>query len=511
MKHTHKPFHSQNYVFTKWTGAIVSFLLIHSISCTAPKDPPPVTDVKLPVYKYIPVKYPATRKDHTIVDDYHGTLVKDPYRWLENVGEHETIAWIDSQNTLTQEYFSQLPHKEDLVLKLKALLSHERRSSPFLRGGAYYAFENNGLQNQSILYRLSSKLKREKLILDPNLLSENGTASLGKYAFNEPGSLLAYEISAAGSDWKTIKVLDLVKGKSLADELKGIKFSNIAWREDGFFYSRYDLPKSAGSSTEKHEFQQVYYHRIGTDQIEDELIFADRQHPQRGFTAYTSSDERYLIISFWESSNGNGIFWKDLEMPRGKFLPLVKETANKFQFIYGDAEYMYFLTDHMAPNYRLLRINPEKPDRQYWEEVIPEKEAVLQSVHRSGNYFLAHYIQLVQSRLSVYSLDGKLQRKVKLDGIGSIRDIKASKKKDMVYFKFDSFLGPAAIHSLNVASLDVRQIWKPKVAFNSSDYITKQIAYTSKDGTKIPMYINYKKGIASRWVSSYLTLWVWWI
>jgi prolyl oligopeptidase len=442
------------------------------------------------------ISYPEVFQDSSIVDDYHGTKIADPYRWLEDDDSEETKAWVDAQNEVTFGHLSEIPYREALQNRLKELWDYERYSVPFRKGGHYYFFKNDGLQNQSVMYEQESLEGEASVVLDPNKFSEDGTSSLAGYSFSENGRYLAYQVSEGGSDWRTAYVKDLQTGEVLSDKLEWLKFTGTPWHEDGFFYSRYPEPDEEGEALSgKNEFQQVYYHKLGTPQEDDQLIFADRSNPKRGFSTQVTEDERFLIMYIWESTSGNALFFKDLKLANGDFYPLVETVDHDFSVIDNLGDRLLVLTNYKATNQRLLAIDTQNPEESNWKEVIPETDDVLESVTIAGGKLIAQYLHDAYSQAKVFDLEGKYLADIPLPGIGSVGSFSGKKEDETAFFSFTSFTTPSTIYQLDMESLEAKVFRSPTLDFDGSKYITKQVWFESKDGTRVPMFITHKKGL----------------
>jgi len=317
----------------------------------------------------IPVDYPIVKKDN-VVENYHGTKISDPYRWLEDDHSEETGDWVKAQNQVTFSYLDQIPYRDAIKTRLEELWNYERFSTPFKEGDKFYFFKNDGLQNQSVMYTQETLDSEATLILDPNKFSDDGTTSLGGLAFNKKGNLLAYQVSEGGSDWRKVYVKDLENNKMLTDELDWLKFSGISWFGDGFYYSRYPEPKEDDKLSGANQFHQVYFHKLGTPQSEDQLIYADRTNPKRNMYVNTTDDERFLVMSVVESTSGNALYFKDLSKSDDEFTPLWESYENDFRVIDNDGSKLLVLTNYQAPNNKLIAIDTENPGEKNWEEII---------------------------------------------------------------------------------------------------------------------------------------------
>ncbi|MEM9916764.1 MAG: prolyl oligopeptidase family serine peptidase [Bacteroidota bacterium] len=441
------------------------------------------------------MNYPETFRDTSVVDDYFGKKISDPYRWLEDDNSSQTKKWVQAENQATDAYLSQIPFRQQLTKRLEQLWNYERFSTPFEEGDRYYYFKNDGLQNQSVLYAQNTLDGPAEEILNPNLFSEDGTSSMGQLAFSRSGRYLAYEISEGGSDWRSIRVRDLQEGKTLADQVDWVKFSGIAWHKDGFFYSRYPEPQEGDELSGKSEFQQVYYHKLGDPQSKDKLIFADRSNPYRGFVASTTEDERFLVLTIWESTSGNALYFRDLDKSENEFIPVIENFHSDFQLIDSEGDNLLILTNYKAPNKRLVSINANKPEENFWENILPESEDVLRSVRILGGKIVATYIHNASSTVRISDMSGKLIRELELPGIGTVGNISGKKEKKSAFYSFSSFTTPSTIYSLDLETFQSKVFKTPAIDFKSEDYVTKQIWYKSYDGTKVPMFVTHKKGL----------------
>lgn len=465
---------------------------VWAAACGTPTPTNPVMD-----FKQIPVTYPATLKDTTVRDNYYGTLIADPYRWLEDDQSAETKEWGTRQNIVTNGYLSQIPFRDKVKARLEKIFDYEKFSPPFKEGGKYYFSKNDGLQNQSVLYVQESLDAEAKVVLDPNKFSADGTTSLGELDFSKDGRYLAYSTSVGGSDWRSIVVKDLQTGEMLQDQIKWVKFSGIAWQGNGFYYTRFPEPKKGDELKAANKFGAVYYHQLGTPQSSDKLIYSDKTHPDRSFGGSTTDDERFLCISGWESTSGNALFVKDFSKPNGPLVTLVSTYEKDFSVVDNIGDQLLVLTNHGAPNQRLLLIDPEKPAEQDWETLVAEDSAdVLQSTAICGGKIVCTYLHNASSSLRVFDLTGKLIQEVKLPEIGTVGALSGKPSENQAFFAFSSFLRPNTIYSLDMNSLEIKVFKAPKLDFNPDLYTTEQVWYQSKDGTQVPMFITRKKNIA---------------
>lgn len=439
------------------------------------------------------MNYPTTKKGD-VVDNYFGTPVSDPYRWLEDDKSAETAEWVKKQNEFTFAYLSQIPYRNTIKEKLQKLWNYERIGAPFTEGEYTYYYKNDGLQNQSVLYR-KDKQGKEEIFLNPNTFAADGTTSLATIAFTEDGSLVAYLISEGGSDWRKAIVLNTKTKQQVGDTLVDVKFSGVAWKgNEGFFYSSYDKPKGSELSA-KTDQHKLYYHKLGTPQKEDVLIFGgSAAEKYRYVTGTTSEDGRYLFISAANATSGNKLFLKDLTHLKNPLVTITNDLESDIHFLTVRDKYIYFETNRNAPNGKLVKATVDKPQPEHWQEVIPETENVL-SVSTAGNYIFATYMVDALSQVKQYDYNGKLIRQITLPALGTASGFYAKKGETHTYYTFTNYAYPPQIYKLDLATGTAELYWKPNIAFNSDDYQTKQVFYQSKDGTKVPMIITYKKGL----------------
>ena len=439
------------------------------------------------------MNYPQTRMDNT-VDTYFGTQVSDPYRWLEDDRSAETAQWVKSQNDFTFGYLSKIPYRQAIKEKLEKLWNYEKLSAPFTEGDYTYYYKNDGLQNQSVLYR-KDKGGKEEIFLNPNTFSKDGTTSLGDVAFSEDGSLVAYLISEGGSDWRKGIVLDAKTKKRIGDTLVDIKFSSVAWKgNEGFFYSSYDKPKGSELSA-KTDQHKLYYHKLGTSQKSDKLIFGGTPAEKYRYVSGTvSNDGKYLFISVANATSGNKLFVKDLSNPKSSLVTIINNFDGDTGFVNNQGTTLFLETNLNAPNGRLVKVDFKNPQPEHWQDVIPETKNVL-SITTAGKYLFAKYMVDALSQVKQYDYEGKLIREVKLPSIGSAGGFYAKKDETHTYFSFTNYAYPTQIYKMDLATGATELYWKPAIAFDATHYESKQVFYTSKDGTKIPMMITYKKGI----------------
>ncbi len=442
----------------------------------------------------IALNYLETKKVDTI-DTYFGTEVKDPYRWLEDDRSEETEQWVTAQNKTTFGYLDNIPFRKDLKKRLTDLWNYEKVGPPFKEGDYTYFYKNDGLQNQYVLYRFKNVGDDPEIFLDPNTFSEDGTTSLGNVSFSKNGKLVAYSISEGGSDWRKVIVKNAETKEIIEDTLVDIKFSGMSWKgNEGFYYSSYDKPEGSELSA-KTDQHKVYYHKLETPQTDDILVFggtAEEKHRYIG--GNVTEDDRYLIISASTSTSGNKLFIKDLTKPNSKLITILDHTDSDTYIIENVGSKLYLVTNLNAPNQKIVTVDAANPAPENWKDFIPETDYVL-SPGTGGRYFFAEYMVDAVSKVLQYDYDGKLIGEVKLPGVGSANGFGTKKEEKELYYSFTNYKTPSSIYKYNIAEGTSELYKKPKIDFNSDNYESKQVFYTSKDGTKIPMIITHKKGI----------------
>lgn len=443
------------------------------------------------------LSYPITHKVDQI-DEYHGVQVPDPYRWLEDPDSDATKAWVEAENAVTFEYLNQIPLREKIKQRLTQLWDYEKYGIPFKKGNRYFYFKNDGLQNQSVLYTLTSLEGEAKVLLDPNKLSEDGTIALSGAAISEDGNLIAYGLSTSGSDWQEWKVRDVETGEDLVDDLNWIKFSGASWTNDGkgFFYSGYDEPHDATKLEDVNYFQKLFYHRLGMPQSEDILIYHRPDQKEWGFNAGVTEDGRYLIISVWRGTDPkNMVFYKDLTNPDAEVVELINEFEASYSFIDNDASIFWFRTDLDAPRGRVIAIDINNAAREHWQEILPQADEVMEGISVVNNQFVAGYLKDAHSQIKMFDIKGNFVREVALPGLGSAGGFDGKRDDTETFYSFTGFTTPTTIYRYDMVSGESSIFRQPKVDFNPDDYEIKQVFYRSKDGTQIPMFITHKKGM----------------
>jgi len=445
------------------------------------------------------LQYPPTRR-LDLVETLHGVQVADPYRWLEeDVRQSKEVAdWVASQNKLTSQYLAAIPQREKIRKRLTELWDFAQYSSPFKEGGRYFYFKNDGLQNQSVLYVMDSLEGEPRVLIDPNTWSKDGTIALSGVVPSEDGKYLAYGVAEAGSDWTTWRVLDIASGKPIADELKWTKFTRPAWTKDskGFFYSRYEEPKKGAEFQVLNLNNKLCYHRIGTPQSDDVLVYYRPDHPEWMYDATVSDDGRWLVITTGRGTDEKyRVTVKDLAEPFAMPVELIDNFDHEFTFVGNDGAVLYFQTDVDAPRRRVIGIDLARPQRAAWKEVIPQAEETLQAVNVIGNHFVAEYLKDVKPQVKIFAMDGRFVREVQFPGIGSAAGFGGRRTDTETFYSFSSFATPPSIYRYDMMTGESRLIRRSEVKFNPDDYEVKQVFYQSKDGARVPMFISHKKGL----------------
>ena len=437
--------------------------------------------------------YPITKKDNT-VDTYFGVKVADPYRWLENDTTKETAAWVKAQNKVTSSYLEKIPFRNKLKERLTNLTNYEKIGAPFKKNGKYYFYKNDGLQNQSVLYVQNTLDSEPEVFLDPNKLSEDGTVALTGISFSKDGKYFAYTISRSGSDWREVYVMDIATRKLLDDHIQWAKFSGAAWQGDGFYYSAYDAPVAGKEFSNVNENHKIYYHKIGEPQSKDVLVYQNPKYPKRFYTASVSEDQQALFIYESGEGRGNALYMKNLTKADAP----IEQLASDFNYEYSPIEVIgnkiFFSTNFGAPKSRVMVADINSPKLENWKVLVPESTSVLSGAEVIGGKLVLTYDKDASNHAFVYNTDGKLLHEVKLPSLGSVGFSGDKDEKD-AFFIFTSFTFPGAVYKYNVDTNESSLYRAPKVNFNPEDFVTEQVFYPSKDGTKIPMFLTYKKGL----------------
>ncbi len=445
------------------------------------------------------LSYPVTKRiDH--VDNYHGTTVADPYRWLEEDNSPERAAWVEAQNKVTFGYLERIPFRGQLAARLEKLFNYPKYSAPARRGEYFFFTKNDGLQNQSVWYVQKGLDGPPEVLIDPNKFSADGTSRLGTFSLSKEGKKAVYGISKGGSDWQEYFVLDISAKKTQSDKLEWVKVSSVAWAGDGFHYSRYPAPEKGKELTSKNENHQVFFHKLGTEQSADELVYEDKANAERFHVVETTDDERFAILTISDrgkGTKGNSLFFRDVAKGVKSFTPIVPEIGdNSYGVIDNVGDKFLIETDHNAPNGRIFLFDPKNPDEKNWKEVIPEKAEPLQSSGTAGGKLFVSYLKDVTTRAYVYSFDGKLENEIKLPGLGAAGGFGGRPDDKFIFYTFTSFNFPPTIYKYDIATKKSTLFRQPEIpGFQATDYETKQVFYNSKDGTRVPMFLVYKKGL----------------
>ncbi len=440
--------------------------------------------------------YPPARKG-VQVDDYHGVKVADPYRWLEDLDSQETRNWVEAENRLTASFLSEIPARAKIRERLTKLWNYERFGVPFREGKNYFYTRNSGLQNQGVLYTVTALDGQPTLLLDPNTLSTDGTVALSGTAVSNDGKLLAYSLSASGSDWQEWKVRDVSTGKDLSDNLKWVKFSGASWTADnlGFFYSRYDQPQG-DSLKGTNYFQKLYYHKLGTPQSEDALIYQRPDQKDWLFGGNVTEDGRYLIISVFQGTdNKNRVYYKDLQAKDAPVVKLLDDFDAAYNFLGNEGTVFWFQTDLKASRGKIIAIDISKPDRGNWQVLVPEAAEALQGVNVVNHMFVANYLKDAHTQVKIFNTNGKFVREVTFPGLGTAGGFGGHANDKETFYSYTGFTAPTTIYRYDMVTGKSSIFRQPRADFNQEDYETKQVFYPSKDGTKVPMFITYKKGL----------------
>jgi len=439
--------------------------------------------------------YPET-KTVEVEDEYFGTVVKDPYRWLEDDNSAETAEWVKQQNELTFGYLATIPYREKMKERLTKIWDYPKVSAPSKKGDKYFLYKNDGLQNQSVLFYKNSLGGDEIELLDPNTLASDGTVSLSAVSVSDDGKYLGYAISRAGSDWQEIYIREIESGKDLDDHLSWVKFSGISWYENGFYYTRYPEPAEGEELSGVNTNAKIYYHELGTDQEEDLLIYEDTENPEVGFYAGVTESKKYLIISATVSTSGNALYYKDLSKPNSKVVKLITDFDDDFSVIDEIDDVLYVYTNYNAPKYKIITINLKNPSKAAWKDFIAEEEGVLQNVSFIGGRFIANYMMDAHSVVKVFDEEGEYLHDLDNSSIGTISGFSGEREDSFTFYTFTSFTDPATIYKYDIENNKSEVYEKSKIDIKTDDYVTKQIFYRSADGTKIPMFIIHREGIA---------------
>lgn len=436
--------------------------------------------------------YPQTQKVDSS-HNYFGIQVPDPYKWLENDRSEQTKDWVRAENEVSSDYFKQVKSRIPIRERLEKVWNYEKYSAPFKEGGFTYYYKNNGLQNQSVLFRQKNN-EAPEVFLDPNTFSKDGTTSLAGISFTKDGSLAAYQISEGGSDWRKVILIRTSDGTRLGDTLKDVKFSNIAWKgNEGFYYSSYDKPKEGSQLSGMTQYHELYFHKLDTHQSEDMLIFGGEQNPRRYIDGYLTEDERFLLIQGANTTTGNDLFIQDLSKPGSPMVHMITDFGSISSVVANEGNRLFIYTNYKAPKYRLVTVNASNPFPNEWKDFIPETENVL-SISTGGGKFFAEYLKDATSYILQYSKDGKMEHSIQLPSVGTASGFQTKKEEKETYYTFTSYKYPPTIFKYSIETGKSEIYKKSGVEFDPNLYESKQVFYPSKDGTRIPMIITYKKG-----------------
>jgi prolyl oligopeptidase len=445
-------------------------------------------------------QYPQTKRvDHT--DTYFGARVADPYRWLEDDNSPETMKWVEEQNKVTFGYLEKIPYRQKVKARLETLFNYPKYGAPFRNGEHFFFSKNDGLQNQSVYYMQKGLEGTSEVLIDPNKFAADGTSQLAAFALSKNGKYLAYGISKGGSDWREVHVMDVASRKTLSDVLQWVKVSGIAWQGDGFYYSRYEAPKQGEELTSENDDHKVFYHRIGTSQSQDELVYQDKANPQRFHTVETTEDERFAILEVSDrgkGKDGNALFLRDGATRSARpWTPVIEEITNDIYIVVDNVgDRLLVQTNRNAPNWKVVLIDPKNPQEKNWKDVLPEKPEPLQSASTAGGKLFATYLKDVTTRAYVYDLAGKLENEITLPGLGSATGFTGKRDDKFIFYTFTSFTFPPSIYRYDIAARTSTLYRAPKIPnFDPNDYETRQVFYPSKDGTRVPMFVVHKKGL----------------
>lgn len=446
----------------------------------------------------VSLRYPETRKDSSVVDNYFGTDVEDPYRWLEDDRSEETESWVKAQNEVTFGYLEDIPYRDEIKNKLTELWNYEKVGAPFERGDYTYFYKNDGLQNQYVIYRFKTEggsMDEAEIFLDPNTFAADGTTSLGGMSFSKDGSLCAYQISEGGSDWRKIIVINAASKEQIGDTLIDVKFSGTSWRgNEGFYYSSYDKPTEGSQLTAMTDMHKLYFHPLNGNQADDELIFGGEAMKRRYVGGYVTEDQQYLVISAAESTTGNELYIQKLDEAGAAILPIVEGYESDQSIIHTEGDMLYLKTNHEAPNGRVVKTTFDQLGQENWADVIPATDNVLTIGTAGGKFFAVYMIDAIE-KVYQYSVDGELEREIQLPGLGSVGGFGGEWDDTELYYSFTSYVYPGTTFKYNIETGESELYRKSAVDFDPEQYESKQVFYASKDGTKVPMIITYKKGI----------------
>ncbi len=469
----------------------IALILAPALSCTPPKERVAARP------ESSSIKYPHTRTVDQ-VDEIHGEKVADPYRWLEDENAEATKEWVQAQNRVTFGYLETIPCREGLKQRLTALWDYEKYGIPHQEGGRYFFSKNDGLQNQSVLYVADPLDGEPRVLLDPNKLSADGTISLSTYSISPNGKLMAYGLADGGSDWQTYHVRNVDSGEDLGDKVQWVKFTTASWSKNnsGFFYSRYPAPDAGAALSGANYYQKLYYHRMGTPQSQDALIYERPDQKDWGFAGYVTDDGQYLIITVWQGTDPKKrVYYKSLVAEAAPVVKLLDDFDAAYNFIDNDGPVFWFHTDLDAPKYRVIAIDTRMPERAQWREVIPETADTLQSVNLVGNRFICEYLKDARTQVRLYNYDKQAIGEIELPGIGTAYGFGGKRREKETFYAYNDFARPPTVYRYDIPSGRSEVFREPRVGFDPAEYVTTQVFYSSKDGTQVPMFITHKRGL----------------
>jgi len=437
------------------------------------------------------IVYPQAKKVDQ-VDDYHGVKVADPYRWLEDDHQVETKEWVLAENAITENYLNRISFRDSLKFRMKTLWSFITYGVPFRCGSSYFYYRNDGVSNQPVLFYMKNLNYVPFSYFDPNKISTDGTTALTQTVPSNNGKYVAFQVSESGSDWNVIRIREVQSMKSIPEVLQGIKFSNIAWYKDGFYYSRYDQKSKMNAINENHK---VYFHQLNTSQEQDRLIWEDKEHPKRNFSASVTEDERFLVITGSESTSGNSVYFQDLNDSNSKITPIVPDFDNDFELLGNEGDELFFHTNFKASRFKVIGISTKKKDKANWRDMISEQKEILKSASLGWKSIVAHYMKDASSKLYVFDMKGAKAYELPLAGLGTVETISASKSDTLLFFSYTTFTSPSTVFRYDFKSAKMAVQFKSQLPYAEEEFETTQVFYTGKDGTKIPMFLVKKKGI----------------
>ena len=438
--------------------------------------------------------YPKTEKGNQ-ADDYFGTKIKDPYRWLEKEGAEKVKSWIKAQNQVTFDYLAKIPYREKIRSRIKEIFNYPRYSSPFRTGEYYFFYKNDGLQNQYVIYVQKGLDGEPRVFLDANKLSKDGTTEAWLAGFSEDDKYVTTGRSEGGSDWIEMRVMEVETGKELEDRLQWVKFSGAAWKGNGFYYSAYDEPEKGKELTQKNEYHKVYYHKLGEPQEKDQLIYEDKKHPLRYFWADVTEDERYLLLYVSEGTHGNELYFKDLTGESQDFTPVIKGFKYNTSIVDNINDSLIVVTDYKAAKKSVVLVDTKNPGKDNWKTLIPEKNDTIRGMSLASGKLFVSYLKDAHSQVFQYNLKGKMEKEIPLPALGSAYGFYGKKEDKILFYTFTSFTYPPTIYKYNVESGKSEVFRRSEVKFNPAEFTSKQVFYKSKDGTRIPMFVVHKKGL----------------